>query len=98
MTRGFITATLALLTTSAAFGESFVVKDTSGALANSHFGAQSNVRPVFPSLGLYKVEGTQQNIAGAIQALSNSAQADALGLQESRLELFFRSRYDVKRV
>jgi len=87
MTKGFLTATLALLTTTAAFGESYVVRDLSGALTNSNLEGQ-NIRPIFPSLGLYKIESTKPSIDGAIQALTNSSQARALGIEPSNVEVF----------
>ena len=92
MTRGLTTATLALLLSSTAWGDSYIVKDLSGAMTDSAVQKEQNVVPVFPSLGLYKIESTSRSKDGAtkelMQSLNASSKFRASGLSEDNVNVF----------
>jgi len=69
MIRGLITATTLLLLTTTTFAGSFVVKDTGGVLNSNSLHDQEMMKPVFPSLGLYKMQSTLDNNNGATKRL-----------------------------
>ncbi len=88
MIRGLITATTLLLLTTTTFAGSFVVKDTQGILDSNLLRKQELMKPVFPSLGLYKMRSTLENNNGATKRLLLEAAASFTRQSPANFDVF----------